>query len=452
MSRRLTRLLNCWRMLFHTTLIVASPILSPRACFSQKTEPVSAAIRDVSERIAQGNAEAVANFWDNVEGKTPIVEKVENDATYANVTFLWRGDRKTTSVQLVGGRPGPSGHPMLQRVPGSDIWYVTQEMHLASRGSYAFRVNVASSESTNLDELAVAYAKSPPQSDPNNANRSMMFSIFELPHAPPQPWIKIDPAIPRGKISIHKITSSQLDQVRSIVLYEPAQTTDEKPNNLVVFFDAAYYTTAELVPTTTILDNLIAANKISPTTAVFIRNQPSPGSRERDLAFSEPFARFVASELLPWVQKRYRVTRDPTKTVVCGVSLGGTAAAFCALNHSEVIGGVLCQSGTFALTPDHPVRKPLRYDTPTNWLAKEYMKSEKLPLRFYLEVGLFERVASSYGVDMVLEQRRLRDVLRAKGYSVADSEYYGGHDYICHRGSVADGLITLLNPNVSQIE
>lgn len=451
MPRCLTRKINGWRM-FQVTLIGASSLLARQTCCSQETEPLSARIRDVSEQIAHGSPEAMTQFWDSLKGKTPIVEEIENDTTHAHVTFLWKGDRKTTSVQLVGGRPGPNGHPMLQQLSGSNIWYVTQEMHLASRGTYAFRVNVPKSESTNLDDLAVSYAKSPPQSDPNNTNRSMMFSIFELSHAPKQPWLKIEPALPKGKVSEHKLKSLSLDRVRSFVLYEPAQTIDNEPNNLVVFFDAAYYTTPELVPATTILDNLIAANKIGPTTAVFIRNLPVPGSREQDLAFSEPFARFVASELLPWVQERYRVNRDPAKTIVCGVSLGGTAAAYCALKHSDVIGGVLCQSGAFALTPDYPVGKSLRYDTPTNWLAREFSRSEQLPLRFYLEVGLFERVASSYGADMVLEQRRLRDVLRAKGHSVVDSEYYGGHDYICHRGSIADGLITLLNHEVPSVE
>lgn len=448
MSRYRTGRVNRWRWLFQVIVAVAVSFLFRQTCYSQEKRPLSARIRDVSERIVQDRARAVGQFWESVKGKTPIVEQIENDANHVLVTFLWKGNRKTTSVQLVGGRPGPNGHPMLRQLAGTNIWYVTQEMNLASRGSYAFRVNVPESESTDIEDLAVSYAKSPPKSDPNNSNRSMMFSVFELSHAPPQPWVKDDVTLRKGKISEHSIQSSCLDQTRSIVIYEPARKADDGSNNLVIFFDAAYYATSRFVPTTTILDNLIAANEISPTTAVFVRNLPQPGARERDLAFSESFAKFVADELLPWVQKRYPVSRDASRTIVCGVSLGGTAAAYCALHHSDVIGGVLCQSGSFALTPGYPVGKSLNYDTPTNWLAGEFSKRERLPLRFYLEVGLFERVALSYGADMVLEQRRLRDVLRAKGYSVIDSEYYGGHDYICHRGSLANGLIGLLKRKV----
>jgi enterochelin esterase-like enzyme len=35
-------------------------------------------------------------------------------------------------------------------------------------------------------------------------------------------------------------------------------------------------------------------------------------------------------------------------------------------------------------------------------------------------------------------------VLRAKGYHVRYEEYNGGHDYLRWRGTLADGLISLL--------
>jgi enterochelin esterase-like enzyme len=62
-------------------------------------------------------------------------------------------------------------------------------------------------------------------------------------------------------------------------------------------------------------------------------------------------------------------------------------------------------------------------------------------VRFYVEVGRFEQGAVN---NMVLENRRFRDVLEAKGHEVTYSEYLGGHDYCCWRGSIADGLIAML--------
>jgi hypothetical protein len=77
----------------------------------------------------------------------------------------------------------------------------------------------------------------------------------------------------------------------------------------------------------------------------------------------------------------------------------------------------------------------------TGWLARQYATAPRLPLRFYLEVGTLEQGMS---INLVLENRRMRDTLTARGYPVTYSEYNGGHDALCWRGSIADGLIALL--------
>ena len=45
--------------------------------------------------------------------------------------------------------------------------------------------------------------------------------------------------------------------------------------------------------------------------------------------------------------------------------------------------------------------------------------------------------------DILPQNRRLGDVLEAKGYSVVYSEFAGGHAYENWRDSLADGLIAL---------
>jgi enterochelin esterase-like enzyme len=72
-------------------------------------------------------------------------------------------------------------------------------------------------------------------------------------------------------------------------------------------------------------------------------------------------------------------------------------------------------------------------------LICEFKNGEPLPIRFYLEVGRFDQNGFSLGTN-----RQLRDVLQLKGYPVTYRELNSGHDYIWWRGSLAEGLISLI--------
>ena len=76
------------------------------------------------------------------------------------------------------------------------------------------------------------------------------------------------------------------------------------------------------------------------------------------------------------------------------------------------------------------------------WLTREFVTAPRRAVRFYLEIGRFEDGGFTSGA---AENRRFRDVLKAKGYSVHYYEYSGGHDYVGWRGSFADGLMALTN-------
>lgn len=65
-------------------------------------------------------------------------------------------------------------------------------------------------------------------------------------------------------------------------------------------------------------------------------------------------------------------------------------------------------------------------------------------MRFYLEAGLMERgLTPEHGPSILVANRHLRTILGSKGYELEYAEYNGGHDYVCWRGSLADGLIAL---------
>lgn len=51
-------------------------------------------------------------------------------------------------------------------------------------------------------------------------------------------------------------------------------------------------------------------------------------------------------------------------------------------------------------------------------MAKQFIVSPKLPLRFYLDAGAFEFDSNGTGGSILETSRDMRDVLLAKGYEV----------------------------------
>jgi enterochelin esterase-like enzyme len=283
-----------------------------------------------------------------------------------------------------------------------------------------------------------------PRTDPLNPLRLGLQSIVELSQAPPQPWIKPLPVGSRGRLDVVTVKSSILEKVPPLWIHVPDGFDPAgEPRALLVALDgetSGAKPDEALVPIPTIVENLTAAQKI-PRTVVVLIGSGDQEMRNRNLRGSEPFADFLAQELVPWVRSRYRAGIDPARTVIAGQSNGGLAAAHAALRHADVFGRVLSQSGSFWFNPSVGSSHAPKFDTETGWLTRQFVASPQRPVRFYVEVGLFEQGATPH---MVVENRRFRDVLEAKGYAVTYSEYVGGHDYCCWRGSFADGLVALL--------
>ena len=179
-----------------------------------------------------------------------------------------------------------------------------------------------------------------------------------------------------------------------------------------------------------ILDILISQKRIPPVVAI-MTDDSVPSARRKELPCNPRFADFLANELVPWARKNYYVTSQAERTIVAGSSFGGLASVFAGLQHSDVFGNVISLSGSFWWKPDG--------DKEGEWLTKLVNASPKLPLRFYLEVGLME----SYSMQ-IDDNRHMRAVLAAKGYPLHYSEYDGGHSFLNWSVGMGDGLQFLL--------
>ena len=77
------------------------------------------------------------------------------------------------------------------------------------------------------------------------------------------------------------------------------------------------------------------------------------------------------------------------------------------------------------------------------WLTRQFSQVDRLPLKFYIDVGVLEET-DPYNGQGLNPNRNFKATLQAKGYPHYYVEYLGGHNYVCWRGSVADGLIYLI--------
>ena len=448
----------------HGTYAIALEKLVTLASRLAPPKPVveSQRIRALQAAVAGGERGSVNSFWEEVQkAGAPLIEPIPDDRENMAVTFLWRGKPDTHNVMVLW-LPYAGVVPceyLMARLGQTDVWYKTIMVDRKMRLAYTLAPNAARLRplSLGIDQDAITMIAAAARPDPLNPKRWRVdpesvdapeyrgSSILEMPDAAPQPWIARRPGVPVGRVEKHQFKSATLDNEREVAVYlPPAYSPHAEPYRLLVLFDEDAY--LSLVPTPTILDNLIAEGRIPPLVALLVGN--APGARDRELGCNAEFTRALVTELLPWAHGLYNFTNDPRHTIVAGSSRGGLASACAGLWHPETFGNVLAQSGSFHLIPPSGSDTPDSSSEP-NWVARQFISSPKKPLRFYLEAGSAEFNATGGADSILFCTRTLRDVLRAKGYEVHYQEFAGGHDYLSWRGTLADGLMALTGGTAS---
>lgn len=388
----------------------------------------------LAREVQAGKPQALAEFWKEMNGKGPLVEEFANDARQRRVTFVWRGSSRTMRVTMMGGLPGANLLKALTRLADTDVWYLTEAHSTEARFQYVFQIDGPQTLPMDMRAIMKEMERNPPRVDPLNTNQYAGWSCVELPDAPPQPWISKQEGVPGGRKTQEKFKSQILREEYALSVYTPPGYDEGRSRCwLMIAFDGGF----RKMDVT--LDNLLAAGKIPPVLVVGVQNISSQ-SRMRDLNCSDAFASFLTKELVPWARKTYRVHDDPAHTIVGGISLGGKMAAYCGLKYSGIFGKVLSQSGSFLTAVGEESPTALWKGEAPGMLVDHYLQSPRLPLEFYMDVGRYE---TTLPFSHLLETRRLRDVLKARGYRVTYSEFVGGHNEVCWRGSFADAIMAL---------
>jgi enterochelin esterase-like enzyme len=419
----------------------------------------------LQRELESGNRAALDMLWRDVtKCGTPLIEPIAGDPERVLATFLWRDDGATENVVLLSVLDDvvfedscwDFARCRFMRLTGSDVFYRMYRLPSDARFTYQLSPNDTLVPCAEVADWPARRATW--QVDPLNPNRYVTYaeenpdtvasvvSVVELPAAPPQPWITPRPATRAGQLRRSHVRSKTLGNQRKAWVYTPPgyTSTGEPYGFVLILGDWASYISA--IPTPTILDNLLAEGRIPPLVAIVI---DITGDRFRELTCNPAFNMFLVQELLPWARQKVHITTDPRQAIIVGCSLGGAAATFAGLSHPEVFGNVLAQDGAFWVYPGYdPVAAwegSLNESTEPEWLAEQLAVRDRVPLRLYLETGRYTGTARPFFPGNLAANRHMRNVLRAKGYDVTYSEYSGGHEFVCWRGSFADGLIALID-------
>ncbi len=424
---------------------------------------ISSTIENLRTRLSSEGNSVLKDFWKKIEEEgTPIIEPIDNDYEHQLVTFIYRGDENTKNIVVIcalADQDDVISNNVCERLDDTNLFFKSFKVLKGTRTIYTFSKNNTLRYPRFYDNL-MAHGDTL-VSDPYNSEFfiqryrreghrfEVKYSVLEMPDAKPQRWAFPRHYIAPGSLKEFDFESKFLDESRKIWVYLPPGYKKSKVSyHFLVVFDGKAFIDFTQAPI--IYDNLIAENKIPPVVSVFVHNF-SGFIRGKDLSCYPPFADFIAKELLPWVHDKYNISTDPKNSVLIGSSSGGLAASFIAYRYPNLFRKILSQSGWYGWYPGYDWfqysiqfygKDYIRWWTKEDelepeWLTKQFYKKERLPIKFYINVGNLETRA-------IPHVRNFKNMLEEKGYKYYYEEYPGGHEYIAWREYLPEGLIYLI--------
>ena len=429
----------------------------------KKKDLTSSLILELKNELAYGNQSALMDFWLKIEEiGCPLIEQIPDDDSHKLVTFIIQADKEIENAVVVcslADQDDVVSNNICERIENTNVLYKSFIVLNGTRMVYTISKNNSLRFQRFYDNLMNNWDTLSP--DPYNPKKFIQryrrdnhkfiveYSVLEVPEIKPLKWIKPKENVIPGSLNSVEFNSAILNSKRQIWVYTPSNfTLENKPYHLAIFFDGKAF--IEFTQAPTILDSLQAEKRIPSLVAIFIHNY-SGFSRGKDLSCYPLFADFIVKELVPWVQENYNISSNPAHSVLVGSSSGGLAASFIGFKHPETFRNILSQSGFYSWYPGYPwFQRSLKFygddymqwwskeeEEEEEWLTKQYLRSEKLDLKFYLNVGNLETRA-------IGSVRNFQKMLHDKGYTHFYEEYPGGHEYIAWQTYLPEGLIYLI--------
>jgi enterochelin esterase family protein len=364
--------------------------------------------KDLKDRLPSIDAsqrDAVIEKFIAAKHGTPIIEN------QSRLVFLAR-DKDGQAPRIVGDFNAwavtPAGYDATigktTRLEGSSWSYVESSSYTNARLEYGFLFD---------KEYTV---------DPMNPRQVQAFtgarSEVRMPFFVAQPEVDEPGAAAKGDVIAETFASRALGSTRRVWYYLPPgyEAAKDALYPVIYVLDGNNYVEKMDVPR--VLDHLIANQSIPPVIAVF----SEPGDRQEEYSRNPRWRAFIANELVPAVDRRFRTFPTPDHRVIFGSSLAAYGAIDLAVSAPSVFG--LCA----AIAP--PVQ------TATVVSNQPAARAAVVSIKFFVLGGVYD--------SMIDGARLLRTTLDEYQAPVTYLEVSEGHNTNTFRGHLDDALRALL--------
>lgn len=216
---------------------------------------------------------------------------------------------------------------------------------------------------------------------------------------------------------------------------------------LLLFLDGGAY--LDLIPTVSILEDMIKENKIPPVIAVFLE-PPTAGfeARSTEYACNPLFTKWLATEFIPLLQQQYTISKTAKNLSIVGSSMSALAAIYTGFMYPNVFGNVISQSASLQDESANSLEPLIRAGSKTH---------------FHLEAGYFEQeiklksdmfVPFNQQVSLLSQNQKYQIQMRENKINVTYREYTRGHCYSGWSVSLPIQLLEIFNssPQLTQTQ
>ncbi len=264
---------------------------------------------------------------------------------------------------------------------------------------------------------------------------SINAGLVEVVGRSPEAWHPQN--VPHGTVHVHWYESKPLGVLRSVYVYTPPGYEKASGSLPVLYLlhgsGGAEDVWVSIGAANVILDNLIAAGKAKPMVVVMPFGHPEPSPQvgraatftARDTA---AFARDLIEDVMPLVQRTYRVSSQPDQRAIAGFSMGGNQAMVIGLGRLDLFHSIVSLSGSISVAGGDATAAAI--DAQYGPIFDEAVADHSLEL-VWLACGREE-------TRLVTLNRTLAEVLGNHGVKVVNVVIPGGHTWHVWRRNLRD--------------